>query len=234
MLALFKRSFPQIEMFALEAKMDDAVAGRYDIAVPMGDLMSFLLRDATPSAHAPYLKPDAGRTQMLRQQYLNLSGMTGLHRLVGIAWHTSNAMSQLVRTISLDQWAPVFEVPGVQFVSLQYGDHTQEIAELNQRYPGLLFSDPDVNGFQDMDALAVQIAAMDEVITIQNATAHLAGALNTPTTLLLSSASDWRWGIQREDSIWYKSVNIIRQKRPFDWKMPMLNAAHALHRRAGT
>jgi hypothetical protein len=59
---------------------------------------------------------------------------------------------------------------------------------------------------------------MDQVITIDNSTAHLAGALGVPCWLLLSFAADWRWLKQRQDSLWYPSVRIFRQPQPGDWK----------------
>ncbi len=76
-----------------------------------------------------------------------------------------------------------------------YGGHAAEIEEINRRFPGVLHADPDIDGYNDMDALAAQVAAMDEVVSIRgNATVHLAGALGVKTTLMLSAASDWRWG----------------------------------------
>ncbi len=91
-------------------------------------------------------------------------------------------------------------------MSLQYGDHAAEIDEINRRFPGALLADAAIDGFHDTDALAAQMQACDEVVSIQNATVHLAGALGITTTIMLSAASDWRWGLERTDSRWYSSV----------------------------
>jgi hypothetical protein len=48
--------------------------------------------------------------------------------------------------------------------------------------------------------------------------AHLAGALNVPTWVLLKHDSDWRWMINRSDSPWYPSMRLYRQAVPGDWK----------------
>jgi ADP-heptose:LPS heptosyltransferase len=58
---------------------------------------------------------------------------------------------------------------------------------------------------------------LDLVITSDTAIAHLAAALGRPTWLLLHTASDWRWLCDRDDSPWYPSVRIFRQRRPGDW-----------------
>lgn len=69
----------------------------------------------------------------------------------------------------------------------------------------------------DMDLFAAQIAAMDLVITIDNSTAHLAGALGVPVWLMLPFAADWRWMTRREDSPWYPSMRLFRQPARGDW-----------------
>jgi hypothetical protein len=52
------------------------------------------------------------------------------------------------------------------------------------------------------------IEACDEVVSIGNATAHLAGALGKKTTVLLPKARSWRWLSGGEQSPWYSSVKL--------------------------
>jgi ADP-heptose:LPS heptosyltransferase len=68
-----------------------------------------------------------------------------------------------------------------------------------------------------MDRFASQVAAMDLVITIDNSTAHLAGALGVPVWLLLPFSADWRWLLARSDSPWYPTMRIFRQSEAGDW-----------------
>ena len=35
--------------------------------------------------------------------------------------------------------------------------------------------------------------------------------------LLVAYASDWRWMLHREDTPWYPSMKILRQKSPGEW-----------------
>ncbi len=221
--ALFARSFPGCEVVSLHPAMKEDAERECDYYLPMGDLLELGLPRFSPAKHGPYLIADPAKAETLRERYLALH--PGKTRLVGIAWHTTNAQSALMRNIDLAQWMPILSLPEVQCVSLQYGDHDEAIRAVNAQQPDCLYVDREIDAFDDMDALAAQIAAMDQVVTIQNVTAHLGGALGIPTLLLLSSGSDWRWGIQRSDSTWYSTVEILRQQHPLDWQGVMADAA---------
>ena len=89
--------------------------------------------------------------------------------------------------------------------------------------------DRTVDQFTDIDRFAAQIAAMDLVITIDNSTAHLAGALTgVPTWVLLPFAPDWRWMLDRDDSPWYPTMRLFRQTSPGDWQGVMRSVQSAL------
>ena len=88
--------------------------------------------------------------------------------------------------------------------------------------------DRNVDQFNDIDLFAAQVAAMDMVITIDNSTAHLAGALGVPVWLLLPFASDWRWFRRREDSPWYPSMRLFRQPQRGNWQSVVENIRHAI------
>jgi hypothetical protein len=69
----------------------------------------------------------------------------------------------------------------------------------------------------EIEEKAAMIAGLDRVITVDTMFAHLAGALNRPTWLLLKHAADWRWMEGRQDSPWYPSMRLYRQPAPGDW-----------------
>jgi len=58
---------------------------------------------------------------------------------------------------------------------------------------------------------------MDLIVTVDTAVAHLAGALNIPAWVMLAHSADWRWMQDRDDSPWYPSLRLFRQKRRGDW-----------------
>ncbi len=96
--------------------------------------------------------------------------------------------------------------------------NTADHAAETEAFRDVLHTDASIDAYGDTDALAAQIRACDEVVSIQNSTVHLAGALGVKTTLMLSAASDWRWGLKRIDSRWYESVHIERQEKLLHWK----------------
>ncbi len=69
----------------------------------------------------------------------------------------------------------------------------------------------------DFADTAAAIAALDLVIAVDTAVAHLAGALGKPLWLLLPAIGDWRWLKDRADSPWYPSARLFRQPRIGDW-----------------
>ncbi len=70
---------------------------------------------------------------------------------------------------------------------------------------------------QDFADAAAAIEALDLVISVDTAIAHLAGALGKPVWILLPFAPDWRWRLDRPDSDWYPSARLFRQPSPGDW-----------------
>src|SRR6516164_4723862 len=85
--------------------------------------------------------------------------------------------------------------------------------------------------FESFMLTAAAIKALDLIITVDTSVAHLAGALGAPTWLLLSYDPDWRWGLKGEQSLWYPSIRIFRQKKFRDWQSVMDEIAVELERR---
>jgi len=84
---------------------------------------------------------------------------------------------------------------------------------------------PELDDFAET---AAAIEALDLVITVDTAIAHLAGALGKPVWILLPFAPDWRWRLDRPDSDWYPSARLFRQPRPGDWDSVMNEVADQL------
>ncbi|WP_419804522.1 hypothetical protein [Terriglobus sp.] len=80
-------------------------------------------------------------------------------------------------------------------------------------------------GIADMAAFASE---MDLVITIDTMAAHIAGSLGLPTWLLLKREADWRWMLDREDSPWYPTLRLFRQRTTGDWDAPLTGVCDAL------
>jgi tetratricopeptide (TPR) repeat protein len=82
-------------------------------------------------------------------------------------------------------------------------------------HPEVRYVGDDLRDFSDTAAL---IANLDLVISIDTSVAHLAGALGKPLWLLLPANPDWRWLLDRDDSPWYESARLFRQRGPGHWE----------------
>jgi len=133
---------------------------------------------------------------------------------VGIVWQ-GNALFRLdrQRSMPLVQLRPLLGYPAT-YVSLQKGDAAQQIREQGLG-PRIQDWTQELEDFADTAAL---VDALDLVISLDSAVGHLAGALGKPTWLLLSSAADFRWLIDRFDSPWYPLHRLYRQPKPGDWE----------------
>ncbi|CAO3372000.1 tetratricopeptide repeat protein [Azospirillum argentinense] len=211
---LFARALPGVEVVPRGPRPDPRLAAP-DIAaqIPSGSLPRLLLRGAEDFRRLrPLPGADQARAPALRR--------TGRRPLVGVAWHTTNPKWGRLRNVPLADLARRLDAAGADMVVLQYGDWTAEVAALAADGVPIALP-PGLDRKDDLDGLAAQIAATDLVVTIDNATAHLAGALGHPVWVLLSHAPDWRWLVGRDDSPWYPSARLFRQTRAGDWRAPL-------------
>jgi tetratricopeptide (TPR) repeat protein len=83
---------------------------------------------------------------------------------------------------------------------------------------------------QDFSDTAALVDAMDLVVSIDTAVAHLAGAMGKPVWILLPHVADWRWLLDRQDSPWYPSARLFRQTANGDWSTVITAVHEALGR----
>lgn len=145
---------------------------------------------------------------------------------VGLVWFAKQ--SQVLnrkRSCRLELFAPLWDVPGVEFFSLQIGLGSEQLAE-----SGAYSAIKDFTGcITDFADTAAFIANLDLVITIDTAVAHLAGALGAPTWVILPYVAEWRWFCGREDSPWYPTIRLFRQPLQGDWSSLVNDVTTALH-----
>ncbi len=219
---LFARSFPGIQVVSgcgpgLHPELNVAAH------LPTGSLPGLFRQNRSDFAAttSPYLVADPAVSSQIRARY------SDGRKLVGLAWQTNNRKTGRLRSIYLPEFAPLFAKPRIRWISLQYGDH--DYLESQAKAAGApILIDRAIDQLTNLDVFAAQIAALDLVITIDNSTAHVAGALGVPVWVLLPFAPDWRWLLDREDSPWYPSVRLFRQPRPSDWKSVLERVASAL------
>lgn len=177
---------------------------------------------ATIPARVPYLHPDANRVQHWR----SLLPDDGLK--VGLVWKGSRVNhNDANRSLpGLEVLAPLWEVPGVTFISLQKGEGEDQANDPPVGQPLRHFG----SLLQDFADTAALVVSLDLVISIDSAVAHLAGAVGQRCWVMLPGwGTDWRWLKERSDSPWYPdSIRLFRQSRLDDWSLVVRSMADAL------
>ena len=128
------------------------------------------------------------------------------------------------RSVPLSSLAPLIRIPGLTFVSLQFGTARSQVT------PDI--HDP-MSSVKDFSETAAIIANLDLVVAVDTAVAHLAAAMGKPVFLLDRYDNCWRWLHGRSDSPWYPTLRIFRQQRMGDWGSAIAAAAAALEAFAG-
>ncbi len=181
-------------------------------------LGAHIAADADP---VPYLRADPAAVIRWRQDLSSLPGPK-----VGLCWAGSPGLGTSVlldrrRSLALAAFAPL---KGPTFISLQKGPAA---AQAKSPPAGMALVDwtEELRDFADTAAL---IEALDLVISVDTAVAHLAGALGRPIWMLNRTDTDWRWGVSGETTSWYPTMRLFRQTISGDWAAPISAIAAAL------
>lgn len=134
---------------------------------------------------------------------------------VGLAWAAGPWNHK--RSIRLSEFNLLHDLQGLSFSSLQWGGPADECNTADLK----LTLDTSESVREDILATAHAVLRADLVITVDSMIAHLAGTLRRPVWVLLCADSDWRWLLDREDTPWYPTMRLFRQRSPGDWSAPL-------------
>ncbi|RKT27665.1 tetratricopeptide repeat protein [Paraburkholderia sp. RAU2J] len=206
----------------------------FDCHCPLLSLpLAFRTDEASIPAFTPYLFADAEAARAWRER---IDTQAGRRLKVGLVWAGENRshVAELRRiderrSIALERFAPIFEVPDVCFFSLQKGAAASQlrVSALSGR---VVDYTEDLHDFADTAAL---VANLDLVISVDTSTAHLAGALGKPVWILNRFDTCWRWLLERSDTPWYPGARLFRQPALGDWDSVMRATREALSASAG-
>jgi tetratricopeptide (TPR) repeat protein len=181
----------------------------FDLQCPLMSLpLAFRTQLATIPAGVPYLMPPAADVAAWPQRLPGRPPRVGL-AWAGDRWHKNDAN----RSMRLSALRPLFDLPQLQFVSLQQEVCSQD-GQVLCGHPGLIAT---AGPFRDFAQTAAAITQLDAVIAVDTAVAHLAGAMGKPLFLLLPFGADFRWLRERPDSPWYPTARLFRQQAFDDW-----------------
>ena len=202
---------PLVKLFKEQEFFDEVIKrgesfGEFDYQLPLMSLAHLLKTTAkkVPFSDRSYLKLEDEKFDLeCESKRLN----------IGIAWSASaTSESYAERFIGLKQFEPLMRDKRIKLFSLQVGD-SQDIK--NYKKSEIVDLEPKLTDFKKS---ALAISRLDLIITSDTSIAHLSGALGRETIVMLPKKSEWRWGVDRDRSLWYKNTKLIRQESEGEWE----------------
>ena len=145
---------------------------------------------------------------------------------VGLVW-AGNPKQQRdrMRSCRFEALLPLLKIPSIRWVCLQ------KDIPLSDRDAVAACERLVQVTHDDFASTAEEVSNLDLVISVDTSVAHLAGALNVPVWILLAKAGDWRWLLDGDDSPWYPSARLFRQRQAGDWREVVHRVSEELRKR---
>jgi len=205
------RSFDNIKFYSSVEDIHED--NEIECKIPMGDLLLFSKHDNSRVTCPPW-QPDKAKFDAWKNR---LSSLRKQYPAIGISWSGGRHLrSKKKRSISLPDL--IMSLPtNVHLVNVQYDYDPNEIRDAEIKCERKIWNWDFFDPKYDIENLAGLVANLDAVVSVDNTTVHLAGALGVSTIVLLPVDPDFRWGLSNETSPFYPSVSCIRQKSFDSW-----------------
>ena len=246
LIPVFSYSFPNIEFISEAAQLTDQ---NFDAHVPIGSLAKWSKFQGAVKT-AGYLRCEPGRVTELRRSLIAELSVRDPHNsqsegtpftdfVIGISWKSLNPKSGAKRSLALSELMEqvqrkinfgleadpsalnALRTKRIRWLSLQYSDVAEEINHAEDHCGVHVHSMKSLDTEHDLDRLSQVICGCDLVISIDNTTAHMAGALGVKTWVVLPFTSDWRWQVVQDPVYGYASAVSFRQAVPSEWAAPL-------------
>lgn len=227
--ALYARSFPQAVIWGTRnAPTQDGSGGPAPaMQIAAGSLPALYRPDAAsfPGTRG-YLRADEEKRERWRKRL----AASGPGPKVGLSWRGGTAHTRAaLRSVAPAHLAPLLQRTDIAFVSLQYGAVEQDLGIMEAATSRIIHHWRDA--LADYDETAALVSALDLVITVQTAAAHLAGALGQPVWILLPASPEWRYMAAGSRLPWYPSAELFRQREVGAWDEVIASVSAALDKR---
>ncbi len=203
------RTYPQVNVVS---QVEDA--GAFDFFTTLGELHLYLNTDVQAGLIADGAALDAWRNRFAGK------------RAVGLSWLSHSEANGASKSLPVESLRPLLDLPDTVFVDVQYGEGREALITLCEQAGAELVL-PEINLDSDLEGGAALLAALDDVVTVSNATAHMAAATGVRTHVIVGKRPVWHWQDHGNDSPWYPSIKLYRQTDLANWQAPLeaLNAA---------
>ena len=206
------RSCPGVDVLLPQPEMPTEPVDYQASLIDVADRLTFLTGDVP--TEAPYLKVPKELIDFWGQ---NLARYKNQPR-VALVWRGNpDQAADHYRSTTLQALAPLGQLRGIHWISLQLGVSQAEAAQWQGNDPIMIMEgnvDKRHGAFMDTAAILHHV---DLLISVDTSVAHVAGAIGVPTWLALNHVPDWRWLLDSPTSNWYPKHHLFRQVKPRDW-----------------
>tara|TARA_B100000686_G_scaffold219755_1_gene226839 strand:- start:3361 stop:4971 length:1611 start_codon:yes stop_codon:yes gene_type:complete len=211
---LLKRYFEK-KNFTNITLIDKKFKDEFDRHIPIGSLGKFLRKSKISCQNntGKYLISSASKEDKYKKKYFQNNKFK-----IGLSWKTLNKL-QKYRNVDLKEMIPIISNSNCDFVNLQFGKFEEDLKYIQTKFGINIKTIKEVDNYSDLDGLAALINCLDLVISIQNSTAHIAGALGKKTYVMVSKLGTpkWHWMNEEKKSLWYPSLRIFEQEQIQSW-----------------
>lgn len=153
----------------------------------------------------PYLKCDEALVDVYRTR------LAGGPVYVGLCWRSSLATyARSIHYLTVEEIAPIFSIPNIVYVNMQYDDCAEELAWVEERFPGKIVDFSDIDQYNDFDAVAALMKCVDLVVSPATSVVELAGAVGCEAWLLSNSAElHWRKLDDQGSDVWHNTTRHV-------------------------
>ena len=219
LIPLLKRSFSSdIKYYGNEETIEEY---NYDFHIPIGSLPLYFRKDlrSFKSTNGAYLTADEALTNRLKKRFVEKSERP----ICGITWTGGSKRNYFLKdkNISIAELGVFLSDLDYKYINLQYNPKDEELDVLRNDFGIEIDTVSEIDNLYNLDGLAALIRACDLVISIDNLTVHLSGALGIKTYVLLPLSADWRWGVKSKTSYWHSALRLFRRQNANNWEEPL-------------
>jgi len=215
LIPIFRRSFDGNIVYNNQNNVKEK---EYDFHISIASLPQFFRNELKnfPTSLKPFLRADQNKTNFIKNKLKNSKH----DKIVGISWKSASKISKN-KSLSLEEFILGIYSQNISFLNLQYGETKDEIDYIKEKHGINILEINDVDIFNNIDDFSSLINACDDIVSIDNVTAILAGAIGANCHLLLQTNSHWYWGVNDNKSYWLPSLILYRQKTFKSWNEPL-------------
>ncbi len=215
---LFTRSFAGAEVHVYPYAAAEKGERHYDFQSSFPSLGQHLRSSldsfATLEDDFIYLKADEEKKAFWQERLADL----GPNPKIGLNW-SSAVVKEDYRHFyaTIRQMAPLLTTPGVDFISLAYGDSDDDIAEALREYGVTIQTWDDLDLKDDIDGVAAMISSLDLVVSCLSAVSELSGALGVKTFGFIGESSHTIM-LGTDDVVWFPNTHYYAKERNHPWE----------------